>query len=220
MYPYLFGASTINTYATEIPQWEWEWNAAQWFAEYRDWESGRSTITFISKIPGAKPLKTGAQAIPTQNNGFYYLGNAQYKVTWGEKMRPGQEFSWTQLADNSHGANKHNMIIGVLNSDSDAFTHGVRFHQNGELKAQAQQDSGFTVQAGITTTTSGQSCRLKYDYSDNKLKLEVVRSGVRETLAVSDSALDGNPIFITLGGESTRLPTTQGVSVLWMGDCS
>ena len=28
MYPYLFGASTINTYATEIPQWTWEWNAA------------------------------------------------------------------------------------------------------------------------------------------------------------------------------------------------
>ena len=49
MYPYLFGASTINTYATQIPQWEWDWNAAQWFAEYRDWESGKSTITFISK---------------------------------------------------------------------------------------------------------------------------------------------------------------------------
>ena len=127
-------------------------------------------------------------------------------------MRPGQEFSWTQLTDNSHGANKHNMIIGVLNSDSDDFTHGVRFHQNGDLKVQSEQDSGFTVQAGITTTTSGQSCRLKYDYGDNKLKLEVVRSGVRETLAVSDSALDGNPIFISLGGESTRLPTTQGVS--------
>ena len=213
MYPYLFGASTINTYTTEVPQWTWEWNAAQWFAEYRDWESGKSTITFISKIPGAKPLKTSTQAIPTQNNGFYYLGNAQYKVTWGEKMRPGQEFSWTQLADNSHGATKHNMIIGVLNGDSDAFTHGVRFYQNGELKAQPEQDSGFTVQAGITTTTAGQSCRLKYDYSDNKLKLEVVRSGVRETLAVSDSALDGNPIFITLSGESTRVPTTQGVQV-------
>ncbi|BCU98980.1 MAG: hypothetical protein CM15mV24_2050 [Bellamyvirus sp.] len=213
MYPYLFGASTINTYATEIPQWEWEWNAAQWFIEYRDWESGRSTITYISKIPGAKPLKTGPQAIPTQNNGFYYLGNARYKVTWGEKMRPGQEFSWTQLADNSHGASKHNMIIGVLNSDSDDFTHGVRFHQNGELKVQSLQDSGFTVQAGITTTTAGQSCRLKYDASDNKLKLDVVRSGVRETLAVSDSALDGNPIFISMGGESTRLPTAQGVSV-------
>ena len=213
MYPYLFGAADTQQYTSNILQWEWEWNAAQWFAEYRDWESGRSTITFLSKIPGAKPLKTATQAIPTQNNGFYYLGNAQYKVTWGEKMRPGQEFSWTQLSDNSHGATKNNMIIGVLNSDSDAFTHGVRFHQNGDLKEQSLQDSGFTVQAGITTTTAGQSCRLKYDYGDNKLKLEVVRSGVRETLAVSDSALDGNPIFITLSGESTRIPTTQGVEV-------
>ena len=53
---------------------------------------------------------------------------------------------------------------------------------------------------------------MKYDYGDNKLKLEVVRSGVRETLAVSDSALDGNPIFISLGGESTRIPTAQGIS--------
>ena len=213
MYPYLFGASTINNYTTELPQWEWEWNDAQWFAEYRNWESGRSTISFISKIPGVKPLKTATQSVPTQNNGFYYLGNAQYKVTWGEKMRPGQEFSWTQLSDNSHGATKHNMIIGVLNSDSDAFTHGVRFHQGGELKIQSEQDSGFTVQAGITTTTSGQSCRLKYDAGDLKLKLDVVRSGVRETLAVSNSALDGNPIFISLSGESTRIPTAQGVSV-------
>ena len=212
MYPYLFGAADTQQYTSNILQWDWEWNNAQWFVEYRDWESGNSTISFLSKIPGAKPLKTSTQAIPTQSNGFYYLGNARYMVTWGEKMRPGQEFSWTQLADNSHGATKHNMIIGVLNSDSDAFTHGVRFYQNGELKEQSQQDSGFTVQAGITTTTSGQSCRLKYDYGDNKLKLEVVRSGVRETLAVSDSALDGNPIFITLSGESTRLPTTQGVS--------
>ena len=37
MYPYLFGASTINTYDTELPQWEWEWNQAEWFLEYRDW---------------------------------------------------------------------------------------------------------------------------------------------------------------------------------------
>ena len=213
MYPYLFGASTINTYTTEVPQWEWDWNAANWFVEYRDYESGGSGTTFISKIPNVKPLKTATQAIPTQSSGYYYLGNARYRVTWGEKMRPGQEFSWTQLSDNSNGATKNNMIIGVLNSDSDDFTYGVRFRQTGDLKIQSDQDSGFTVQAGITTTTAGQSCRLKYDAGDNKLKLDVVRSGVRETLAVSDSALDGNPIFITLGGESTRIPTTQGVSV-------
>ena len=104
------------------------------------------------------------------------------------------------------------MIIGVLNSDFDGYTHGFRFDRFGELKPQSDQDAGVTVQAGITTTTAGQSCRLKYDYGDNKLKLEVVRSGVRETLAVSDSALDGNPVFISIGGDSTRMPTsTVGV---------
>ena len=111
MYPYLFGAADTQQYTSNILQWDWEWNNAQWFVEYRDWESGNSTISFLSKIPGAKPLKTSTQAIPTQSNGFYYLGNARYMVTWGEKMRPGQEFSWTQLTDNSNGATKHNMII-------------------------------------------------------------------------------------------------------------
>ena len=210
MYPYLFGASTINNYTTEVPQWEWEWNNSQWFTEYRDYSGGGTT--FVGKVPIVKPLKTYTSS-GSLSGGYYYLSNARYRYTWGEKMRPGQEFSWTQLTDNSNGATKNNMIIGVLNSDSDDFTHGVRFRQTGDLKIQSDQDSGFTVQAGITTTTAGQSCRLKYEYGTNKLKLDVVRSGVRETLAVSDSALDGNPIFISLGGESTRVPTTQGVSV-------
>ena len=73
-------------------------------------------------------------------------------------MRPGQEFSWTNLSVNQHGATKNNMIIGVLNSDSDAFTHGFRFDRFGNVKPQSDQDSGVTVQAGITTTTAGQSC--------------------------------------------------------------
>ena len=215
MYPYLFGAADTQQYTSNILQWDWDWNAAQWFIEHRDWESGRSTITFISKIPGAKPLKTGAQAIPTQNSGFYYLGNAQYRVTWGEKLRPGQEFSWTQLADNSHGSNKHNMIIGVLNSDSDAFTAGMRFFQYGAPKEQSDQDGGFTLAAGIgtATSTSGASMRMQYEYGTNKLVCYKVVAGVRTKLAESTSALDGNPIFISLGGESTRIPTTQGVSV-------
>lgn len=215
MYPYLFGASTINNYTTEVPQWEWEWNNSQWFVEHRDWESGNYGTTFMGKIPNAKPLKTATQSIPTQSGGYYYLGNARYRVTWGEKMRPGQEFSWTQLTDNSNGATKNNMVIGVLNSDSDDFTHGIRFHQFGYPKEQSDQDTGFTLSAGIGTDTAcaGTSMRMKYEYGTNKLVCERVTAGVRTKIAESSSALDGNPIFISLGGESTRVPTTQGVSV-------
>ena len=214
MYPYLFGASTINTYDTEIPQWEWDWNQAEWFLEHRDWESGYGQTSALDLRANALPMKTAAAGLLDSGGGFMHMSNSRFNITWGEKMRPGQELSWTQLAINNNGSSKNNMIVGVLNSSFNGYTHGFRFDRFGNVKPQSNQDSGVTVQAGITTTTAGQSCRLKYDYSDNKLKLEVVRSGVRETLAVSDSALDGNPIFISMGGDSTRMPSsTQGVQV-------
>ena len=214
MYPYLFGASTINTYDTELPQWEWDWNQAEWFLEHRDWESGYGQASALDLRANALPMKTAAAGLLDSGGGFMHMSNARHNITWGEKMRPGQEFIWTQLSINQNGSTKNNMIVGVLNSSFNGYTHGFRFDRFGNVKPQSNQDSGVTVQAGITTTTAGQSCRLKYDYSDNKLKLEVVRSGVRETLAVSDSALDGNPIFISMGGDSTRMPSsTQGVQV-------
>ena len=214
MYPYLFGASTINTYDTELPQWEWDWNQAEWFLEHRDWESGYGQASALDLRANALPMKTAAAGLLDSGGGFMHMSNSRFNITWGEKMRPGQELSWTQLAINNNGSSKNNMIVGVLNSSFNGYTHGFRFDRFGNVKPQSNQDSGVTVQAGITTTTAGQSCRLKYDYSDNKLKLEVVRSGVRETLAVSDSALDGNPIFISMGGDSTRMPSsTQGVQV-------
>ena len=207
MYPYLFGASTINTYATELPQWEWEWNQATWFMEYRDWSSGHNFDTALSKRNNMMPLKTASEVL-SSSSGHKTMTETYHKITWGEKLRPGQELAWTQLSINNNGSTKHNMIVGVLNSDFDGYTHGFRFYRTGEFKEQAQQDAGITVQAGITTTTAGQSCRIRYDAGDNKLKLDVVRSGVRETLGVSNSALDGNPVFISMGGDSTRVPTS------------
>ena len=215
MYPHLLAVTNGSSQDIVHNTFEWEWNAAQWFIEHRDWESGSSGTTLLSKIPNAKPLKTYSQALPTQSGGYYYLGNAAYRVTWGEKMRPGQEFSWTQLSDNSNGATKNNMVIGVLNSDSDAFTAGIRFTQTGTVKEQTDQDSGFTLSAGISTatTTAGTSMKLQYEHGTNKLVCYRLNAGVRTKLAESTSALDGNPIFISMGGESTRIPTTQGVSV-------
>ena len=213
MYPYLFGASTINTYTTEVPQWEWEWNQKTWFMEYRDWSSGHNGNTALNLRQNTMPLKTASESLDISNS-FKTITSGTFNVTWGEKLRPGQEFIWTQLSVNNNGSTKHNMIIGVLNSDFSGYDVGFRFRRTGEFKLQADQDGGVTVQAGITTTTAGQSCRIKYDAGDNKLKLEAVRSGVRETLAVSDSALDGNPVFISMGGDSTRIPTTTtGVQV-------
>ena len=56
--------------------------------------------------------------------------------------------------------------------------------------------------------------RLQYEYGTNKLVCYKVESGVRTKLGESTSALDGNPIFISMGGDSTRIPTsTTGVQV-------
>ena len=50
------------------------------------------------------------------------------------------------------------MIVGVLNSSFNGYTHGIRFYRNGDLKPQIDQDAGFTLSAGIsisTTATAG-----------------------------------------------------------------
>ena len=121
-------------------------------------------------------------------------------------MRPGQEFIWTQLSINNNGATKNNMIVGVLNSTFNGYSAGIRFNRTGTVKNQSDQDGGFTLSAGISdsTTTAGASMRLQYEYGTNKLVCYKVESGVRTKLGESTSALDGNPIFISMGGDSTR----------------
>ena len=214
MYPYLLSVNNSDDVLSDYVQYEWEWNEANWFMEYRDWSSGSNRNTALNLRQNTMPLKTASETLDV-SNGFKTITNSAFNVTWGEKLRPGQEFIWTQLSVNNNGSTKNNMIIGVLDSNFDgSYSVGFRFRRDGELKTQAYQDGGVTVQANITTTTAGQSCRLKYDAGDNKLKLDVVRAGVRETLAVSNSALDGNPVFISMGGDSTRIPTsTTGVEV-------
>ena len=216
MYPYLFGASTINTYDTELPQWEWDWNQAEWFLEHRDWESGYGQASALDLRANALPMKTAAAGLLDTGGGFMHMSNSRFNITWGEKMRPGQEFIWTQLSINQNGSSKNNMIVGVLNSSFNGYTAGIRFNRTGTVKNQADQNSGFTLSAGISdsTTTAGASMRLQYEYGTNKLVCYKVESGVRTKLGESTSALDGNPIFISMGGDSTRMPSsTQGVQV-------
>ena len=74
MYPYLFGASTINTYLTELPQWTWEWNEAAWFMEYRDWNSGNNFNTALNLRQNTMPLKTASEALDV-SSGFKTITN-------------------------------------------------------------------------------------------------------------------------------------------------
>jgi hypothetical protein len=215
MYPYLLSVNNSTNVLQDYVQYEWEWNQATWFMEYRDWQSGYNSNTALSARGNTTPLKTASGALDI-SSGFYTITNAAYNVTWGEKLRPGQELIWTQLSINNNGSSKNNFIIGVLNSTFNGYSAGIRFNRTGTVKNQSDQDAGFTLSAGISdaTTTAGASMRLQYEYGTNKLVCYKVESGVRTKLGESTSALDGNPIFISMGGDSTRIPTsTTGVQV-------
>ena len=215
MYPYLLAVSNSEDVLSDYVQYEWEWNKAAWFMEYRDWSSGHNGNTALNLRQNTMPLKTATEVLDT-GGGFMHMSNAFFNVTWGEKMRPGQEFIWTQLSINQNGSTKNNMIIGVLDSNFSGYTAGIRFFRAGAVKEQADQDGGFTLAAGIgtATQTAGASMRMQYEHGTNKLVCYKVESGIRTKLGESTSALDGNPIFISMGGDSTRIPTsTTGVQV-------
>jgi hypothetical protein len=195
-----------------VYDFQWEWNKKSWFMEYRDWDPTDNQNSWLILSSNGHALQE-ATANLQYSNGHYSIGNALYNVTWGEKMRPGQEFVWTQLNQNQNGSTKNNMIIGVLDSTYRTYTCGVKFWRVGFLKDTADQDAGFTKvgAASTTTPTAGTSMRLQYEYGTNKLVCYSLNAGVRTKLAESTSALDGNPIFISMGGDSTRLPVTSGV---------
>ena len=212
MHPYLLAVNNSDDVLSDYVQYEWEWNKAAWFMEYRDWESGHNANTWLILTANGYALQEANTAL-VSNNGFYYIGSELYNVTWGQKMRPGQEFIWTQLAINQHGATKNNMKIGVLDSTHRNYSFQIRFDRTGKPKAQGDQDGAFTLAAGIddTTALAGTSMRMQYENGTNKLVVYSVNAGVRTKIATSNTALDGNPIFISLGGDSTRLPTVQGI---------
>jgi len=213
MYPHLLSVSNTTNVLSDYIHYEWEWNKKAWFMEYRDWDPSNNANAWLVLAANGHALQEATNSL-VFSNGHYSIGSPLYNVTWGEKMRPGQEFVWTQLNTNQNGSTKNNMIIGVLDSSYSTYQCGVKFWRGGYLKDTADQDAGFTVGVGGTTTsTAGTDMRLQYEYGTNKLVCYSINAGVRTKLAESTSALDGNPIFITLGGDSTRLPVTQGVRV-------
>jgi len=213
VYPYLLAVNNSTDYITDYVQFEWEWNKAAWFMEYRDWSSGHNANTYLSLSGNGLALMEATSFLSTFSGGFYYLGSEVYKATWGQKMRPGQEYIFTMPTINQHTSTKNNFKIGVLDSTHRQYTTAINFNRLGQPKNQSDQDLGFTLAAGIGTVTdcAGASMRLKYEYSTNKLVCDRVVAGVRTKIGESTSALDGNPIFITIGGDSTRLPAATGV---------
>ena len=79
-----------------------------------------------------------------------------FNITWGEKMRPGQEFIWTQLSINNNGSTKNNMIVGVLNSSFNGYSAGIRFNRTGTVFNQTRMwiytSARFNNNCSVETT--------------------------------------------------------------------
>ena len=204
---WLLASQNVNVPSQMMLDWDWEPNKKDWFMVTDDFSGGSAASTGVSLSSGVKPMRTYAET------GAGRYGHTQWRVAWGEELRPGQELAWTMPTTLTTGDNFREFKFGVTNANSIDWHSAVKFHRNCNIHA--TQTDGMPLQAGISTTdtAAGTSCRLKYTFGDNKLRLETVTAGVRKTIAVADTALDGNAIKISTSGTRGNPPSSvQGVS--------
>jgi len=206
--PYVFPTAGSTNMNQLVFDWEPEYNGAQWYCEHRDWSVGSTRYSWPAGNDKVKPFTRFADSGETGLNGSVWA------VTWGEKMRPGQEFQFTVPALTSNLSGSQNFCIGYLASDYITLT-GLKFYRDGTLKPQSEQTSGVTLNAGanLSTDYSGTDFRIQYEYGTNKLKYFTLVNSVRTLIATADVTLDGNPIFVSLGGDRSYVPTATGVQV-------
>ena len=93
MYPYLLVHQLLIPTQQKFHNGNGTWNQAEWFLEHRDWESGYGQTSALDLRADALPMKTAAAGLLDTGGGFMHMSNSRFNITWGEKMRPGQELS-------------------------------------------------------------------------------------------------------------------------------
>ncbi len=206
--PYILPVGSSSNLSFLSFEFEPDWNGAQWYCEHRDWTIGSSRLSWTATSDKVKPFTRWVDANES------VLNSSVWRVTWGEKMRPGHEFQWTVPTLTSSHSSYQNFTIGYVASDNTTLI-GLKFHRNGTLRPQSEQTSAVTLNTGadLSTDYSGTDFRIRYEHGTNKLKYFTVINSVRTLIATADVTLDGNPIFVTLGGERSYVPTATGVQV-------
>ena len=206
--PYIFPTAGSTNLSQMVFDWEPDWNGAQWYIEHRDWAIGSTRSAWTATSDKVKPFTRWSDA------GESVLNSSVWRVTWGEKMRPGHEFQWTVPTLTSSHSSYQNFCIGYIASDNLTLI-GLKFHRDGTLRPASEQVTGVTLDAGadLSTDYSGTDFRIRYEYGTNKLKYFTLINSVRTLIATADVTLDGNPIFVTVGGQRSYVPTAGGVEV-------
>ena len=127
-------------------------------------------------------------------NGEDLDGNNTGRLTWGEKMYPGQELIFQESMGGS--GNTH---MGVRLGDDTAWVKSVSFDGT-YLRNQA---TGFDIDGGTSYGVNNKWIALRYDYGDKKLKwYDINTTGVETLITTANVAEDGNAIRITCAGNN------------------
>ena len=127
-------------------------------------------------------------------NGEDLDGTNTGRLTWGEKMYPGQELIFQETMTGS--GNTH---MGVRNGDDSAWVKSVSFDGT-YLRNVA---TAFDISGGTSYDVNNKMVALRYDYGDKKLKwYDINTTGVETLITTATVAEDGNAIRISCAGNN------------------
>lgn len=161
---------------------------------------------------------------PFATDWYYFAGNYNLKaneklaaanltglatrVSWGQKLYPGQELFWTNVAT-------QNIDMGTRRPDDTAYVTSV------EISATKFQASG-SVGTDLATrypsgyTHSDKKVVLRYNFVNHKLQwLDVNTTGVETLVAEADTAEDGGAVTISCSGTNAEPPTCSQYYYGW-----
>jgi hypothetical protein len=125
------------------------------------------------------------------------LVDVSSRLSWGEKLYPGQELFWTNAAT-------QNIYMGVRRLDDSTYDTSVKI-------TSSKFDEGGGAGTDLATryssgyAHSNKKAVLRYNYGNNKLQwLDVHTDGVETLIAQADDAEDGNAVTISISGSKAQ----------------
>jgi len=124
------------------------------------------------------------------------------RLSWAEKLYPGQELYWTNTA-------AYNISIGIRNSTDTAYITSVRI-TNTKFNETGGIGTDIATRHASGYNHSNKKAVMRYNFTNNKLQwLDVHTAGVETLIAEALVAEDGNPVIVTCDGANATPPVME-----------
>jgi hypothetical protein len=121
------------------------------------------------------------------------------RLTWGQKLYPGQELFWTNVATT-------NINIGTRKIDDTAYITSVEINAS-KFTAGGSVGTDLATRYPSGYNHSNKKAVLRYNFGNHKLQwLNVHTDGIETLIAEANTAEDGNGVLITCSGTSAEPP--------------